>query len=79
MKATRVFTIELSFALEPDIDANVANPLCSNVLDGVRQYLEALGFTVDGGRVSSRVNVVLQAEPGDDLSFLVHPESDTIH
>ena len=79
MKATRVFTIELAFALEPDISPEVAEPLCQNVLNGVREYLENAGFAVEGGSIASRVRIVLQAEPGDDLSFLVHPESDTVH
>lgn len=79
MKATRVFTIELAFAIEPDITAAQADPLCNNVLAGVREYLESIGFVIEGGNVSSQVRVVCEAEPGDDLSFLVQPESKTVH
>ena len=70
MKATKVYAIELLFAMEPQITKTQADALCNRLLDGVREYLTDLGFAIDGGSVRSSTQLYLEAEPGDDVHLL---------
>ena len=78
MKATKVYRIELLFAMEPQASTLHADTLCDRLLDGVREYLTSLGYDVAGGSVRSSTQLYLEAEPGDDVSRLAGA-FETIH
>ena len=67
MKATKVYSIELLFAMEPQIGRGQAEALCDRLLEDVREYLTSQGFDIEGGSVRSSTQLYLEAEPGDDM------------
>jgi len=79
MRVTKVYSIELLYALEPQITKAQAEVLCSRLLEGVREYLSEVGFAVNAGSVQSRMLTLLSPEPGDDTSLLGSIVSNTIH
>ena len=70
MKATKVYSIELLFAMEPQIGRDQAEALCDRLLEGVREYLASQGFIIEGGSVRSATQLYLGPEPGDDVTQL---------
>ena len=70
MKATKVYAIELLFAMEPQIEKDQAEALCDRLLDGVREYLTSKGFDVTDGSIRSSTQLFLEPEPGDDVTQL---------
>ncbi|MGH9967770.1 MAG: hypothetical protein ACREBG_08020 [Pyrinomonadaceae bacterium] len=70
MKATKVFSLELLIAMEPQITKAHSDVLCEMVLAGIREYLTAIGYSVEGGSARSVTQLFLEGEPGDDLTQL---------
>ena len=70
MKATKVYSIELLFAMEPQIGRSQAEALCDRLLEGVREYLTSQGFNIEGGSIRSATQLYLEPEPGDDVTQL---------
>jgi hypothetical protein len=70
MKATKVYSIELLFVIEPQIEKAAAECLCNHLLDDARECLTSLGFDVESGSIRSSVLLYLEAEPGDDVTQL---------